>query len=294
MKVLSLFDGISCARVALERAGIKVTEYYAAEIDKFAIKCTTENWKETIQIGSVTDIKFIDGKLITKDKIYEVGEFDIVVGGSPCQSFSNAGDGSGFEGKSGLFYEFLRILREVNPKYFLLENVSMKKEWQAVIDREMGVDPITINSSLVSAQNRKRLYWTNIPNITQPKDKGIVLRDILETSADRIYDLSPTAVDYMSRLRNGKPRWEFHRNPLDDKASCLTANMYKGVPYGVIQELNRKLTPLECERLQTLPDGYTEMLSNTQRYKTIGNGWTVDVIVHLFTSLKKDMKNVTN
>lgn len=355
MKVLSLFDGISCARVALERAGIKVTEYYAAEIDKFAIKCTTDNWKETIQIGSVTDIKFKDGKLITADKTYDVGEFDIVVGGSPCQSFSNAGDGSGFDGKSGLFYEFLRILREVSPKYFLLENVSMKKEWQAVIDKEMGVDPITINSSLVSAQNRKRLYWTNIPGITLPKDKGIVLQDILETNTDPVFDLSPTAIDYMNRLRNGKPRWEYHKNPVDGKASCLTANMYKGVPYGVLQlrpmELKpnskmsadglhhvgnatdikgnesikrvyadegksptlttsagghrepkvqvtttkyRKLTPLECERLQTLPDGYTAMLSNTQRYKTIGNGWTVDVIVHLFMSLKKDMKNVTN
>lgn len=286
MKVLSLFDGISCARIALKKAGIQVTEYYAAEIDKFAVKCTTENWKDTIQIGSVTDIKFEDGKLITAAGTYNIGEFDIVVGGSPCQSFSNAGDGTGFDGKSGLFYEFLRILREVKPKYFLLENVVMKKEWQAVIDKEMGVDPILINSSLLSAQNRKRLYWTNIPNITQPIDKGIVLRDILETNVDRIYDLSPTAVDYMSRLRNGKPRWDFHRNPLDGKASCLTANMYKGVPYGVIQELNRKLTPLECERLQTVPDGYTAMLSNTQRYKTLGNGWTVDVIVHIFSSLK--------
>lgn len=290
MKVLSLFDGISCARVALERAGIKVTEYYAAEIDKFAIKCATENWKETIQIGSVTDIKFKDGKLITPTKTYDIGEFDIVVGGSPCQSFSNAGDGTGFDGKSGLYYEFLRILREVNPKYFLLENVAMKKEWQAVIDKDMGIDPIIINSSLVSAQNRKRLYWTNIPNITQPTDLGIVVKDIVEDNPDPVFTLSATAVDYMSRHRNGKPRWEFHTNPLEGKASCLTANMYKGVPYGVVQELNRRLTPLECERLQTLPDGYTKMLSNTQRYKTLGNGWTVDVIVHIFTSLKKEIE----
>lgn len=291
MKILSLFDGISCARLALEKARINVTEYYAAEIDKFAIKCTTENWQDTIQIGSVTDITFKDGKLITATGTYDVGYFDLVVGGSPCQSFSNAGDGTGFDGASGLFYEFVRILREVKPKYFLLENVVMKKEWQAVIDKEMGVEPILINSALVSAQNRKRLYWTNIPDVTQPIDRYIVLKDILETNTDKVFDLTPTAIDYMDRLRNGKPRWDFHRNPLDGKASCLTANMYKGVPYGVIQELSRKLTPLECERLQTVPDGYTKMLSNTQRYKTLGNGWTVDVVAHIFSSLKKEIEN---
>lgn len=294
MKVLSLFDGISCGRVALERAGIKVTEYYAAEIDTFAIKCTTSNWKETIQLGSVTDISFENGILKTKDKEYNVGHFDLVIGGSPCQSFSVAGDGSGFDGKSGLFWEFVRILKEVNPTYFLLENVVMKKEWQDIIDAEMGVEPIKINSALVSAQNRNRLYWTNIPNVTQPDDEGILLEDILQASVESSFYLSDKAMDYMSRLRNGKPRWTFHTNPLNGKAACLTANMYKGVPYGVVvlytDHANtptqaRRLTPLECERLQTLPDNYTAMLSNTQRYKSIGNGWTVDVISHIFKGL---------
>ena len=361
MKVLSLFDGISCGRVALSRAGIKVTEYYASEIDKFAIQCTKENWKETIHVGSVCDVTFKDGILRTKeyvkkgkdvtvvDKEYNVGEIDLVIGGSPCQSFSVAGDGSGFDGKSGLFWEFMRVLKEVNPKYFLLENVVMKKEWQKVIDDAMGVEPIKINSSLVSAQSRNRLYWTNIPNVTIPVDKGIILSDILETNTDPSFDLSEAAIDYMNRHRNGKPRWEYHKNPVDGKASCLTANMYKGVPYGVLQlrpmELRenskmskdglhhignatdikgnesikrvyadqgksptlttsmgghrepkvavdtvhyRKLTPLECERLQTLPDNYTASLSNTQRYKSIGNGWTVDVIAHIFKGLIED------
>lgn len=294
MKVLSLFDGISCGRLALERAGIEVTEYYAAEIDKFAIKCAKENWAETIHIGSVTDVSFKDGILTTADGTYEVGHFDLVIGGSPCQSFSVAGDGSGFDGKSGLFWEFIRILREVNPTYFLLENVVMKKEWQEIIDDAMGVEPIKINSSLLSAQNRNRLYWTNIPGVDQPEDLGLVVEDILEPQVDSIFMLSDTAMAYMSRLRNGKPRWEFHQNPLDGKAACLTANMYKGVPYGVVvldditaPTLARRLTPLECERLQTLPDNYTAMLSNTQRYKSIGNGWTADVIAHMFRNLSE-------
>lgn len=294
MKVLSLFDGISCGRVALERAGITVTEYYAAEIDKFAIKCASENWKETIHIGSVTDISFKDGILKTKDKEYDVGSFDLVIGGSPCQSFSVAGDGSGFDGKSGLFWEFIRVLKEVKPTYFLLENVVMKKEWQEIIDKAMGVQPIKINSSLVSAQSRNRLYWTNIPDVSQPEDKELFVIDIFQDNVEASFYLSPKAMDYMSRLRNGKPRWTFHTNPLTGKASCLTANMYKGIPYGVIilnvdedekPTIARRLTPLECERLQTLPENYTAMLSNTQRYKSIGNGWTVDVIAHIFKGI---------
>lgn len=578
MKVLSLFDGISCGRLALERAGIEVTEYYAAEIDKFAVQCASHHWKDTIHIGSVTEISFKNGILKTLDSEYDVGSFDLIIGGSPCfvsgtkvltedgysnienikvgtrvlthtaswkevleigskvsetfqikaqgmlpttttyehpyytstmsrtkgkrvlsepiwkkagelkkkdfiaipiikdtaniydltddecyvlgryiaderstgfsskrlleiaekecgigavnkyisptllklptsklkilldglldgdgclvkdiykltsvsqtlvqsltlavakvygtvvnlvftkkdptciiegrvvnqkdiytasfcktikkqsnyfttedyiwvpvksvsktevkelvfnlevegdntytannivvhncQSFSLAGDGSGFDGASGLYYEYIRILREVNPTYFLLENVVMKKEWQNVIDTDMGVTPIMINSNLLSAQNRKRLYWTNIEGIDQPKDLGIVLCDVLEKDvADSLY-LSDKAIDYMSRLRNGKPRWDFHKNPLDGKASCLTANMFKGVPYGVLNVSRpRRLSPVECERLQTLPDGYTSMLSNTQRYKSIGNGWTVDVVAHIFKNLNKE------
>ena len=220
---------------------------------------------------------------------------------------------------------------------FMLENVMMKKEYQDVISKYLGVEPIAINSSLVSAQNRYRLYWTNIPNITQPKDKGILLKDILIDGSNQIsaqrgrylvdgkrqdgkmltaglttqmielrsdnksntittvckdnlvvldkYKLSDKAIDYMNRLRNGKPRFEYHTNPLDGKAACLTANMYKGIPYSVVKDLLRRLTPLECERLQTVPDNYTSVVSDTQRYKALGNGWTVDVIAHIFDHL---------
>jgi site-specific DNA-cytosine methylase len=161
----------------------------------------------------------------------------------------------------------------------------MKKEYQDVISGYFGVEPIAINSSLVSAQNRYRLYWTNIPNVTQPDDRGIILSDIIEEEVDNKYYLTPEAIDYMSRLRNGKPRWEYHKNNLDGKAACLTANMHKGVPYGVIEKFARKLTPIECERLQTFPDNWTEGISNTQRYKALGNSWTVDVVTHIFKNL---------
>jgi DNA (cytosine-5)-methyltransferase 3A len=169
----------------------------------------------------------------------------------------------------------------------------MKKVFQEYVNRVIGVEPIIINSRLVSAQNRPRQYWTNIEGVEQPDDKGIVLKDIILTSFDEKISeemkkmiLSDKANDYMSRLRNGKPRWEYHKNPLDGKAACLTANMYKGVPYGVIKELGRRLHPIECERLQTFPDGYTEGISMTQRFKAIGNSWTVDVIAHIFKGLK--------
>lgn len=167
----------------------------------------------------------------------------------------------------------------------------MKKEYQDVITDNLGVEPIEINSNLVSAQNRRRLYWTNIPGVTVPEDKGIILSDILEKDVDDKFYLSESAIDYMDRLRNGKPRWEYHKSDLEGKASCLTANMYKGVPYGVLK-LNfgknpyRRLTPVECERLQTVPDNYSDIVSNSQRYKMLGNGWTVDVIAHIFKGLK--------
>ena len=168
MNVLSLFDGISAGQVALERAGIKVDNYYASEIDKYAIQVTMKNYPNTIQVGDVINL---DSKILPK--------IDLLFGGSPCQSFSIAGNGMGFDGKSGLFYEYVRLLKECNPKYFLLENVKMKKEWEDVISNLLSVKPIEINSNLVSAQNRKRLYWTNIPNIQIPKDKKILLKDII-------------------------------------------------------------------------------------------------------------------
>ena len=280
INVLSLFDGISCGQLALQRAGIKVDNYFASEIDPHAIKIAQKNFPTTKHVGSVTELKAED-----------VPAIDLLIGGSPCQSFSMAGNGEGFDGKSKLFWEYVRILKEVKPKYFLLEKVTMKKEWEKVITDALGVEPIMINSALVSAQNRRRLYWTNISGIDQPNDKGTLLRDILiDGSKDNLvvldkFKLSEKAIAYMDRLRNGKPRWEYHANPLDGKAACLTANMWKGVPYGVVKDLLRRLTPIECERLQTLPQNYTEGVSDTQRYKMIGNGWTVSVVSHIFKNL---------
>lgn len=246
MRVLSLFDGMSGGLTALKRAGVPVTSYKASEVDKYAIKVAMKNHPEIEQLGSVTDV--------TAER---VGEVDLLIGGFPCQSFSFSGKMAGmstkdgekiftlerylelkslgfeFEGQSYLFWELVRILGETKPKYFLLENVRMKKEWQDVISNVLGVQPIFINSALVSAQNRPRLYWTDIPNVSQPVDKGIILADILE---DGITDrLSEGEFVYMSRERQpGKDRFGFHTNRPDGKAACLTANMYKGVPYGVV------------------------------------------------------------
>ena len=273
--VLSLFDGMSCGQLALDTLGIKVNNYFASEIDPYAMQIAKKNYPNTKHIGSVLDVRGSD-----------LPRIDLLIGGSPCQSFSNAGDGSGMEGKSKLFWEFVRVLKETKPTYFLLENVKMKKEWEKIITDTLGVEPIAINSRLLTAQNRPRLYWTNIPNVVQPIDRGIVLKDILENEVEEKFYLSDKAIDYMSRLRNGKPRWEYHTNPLDGKSACLTANMYKGVPYGVIKELKRRLTPVECERLQSVPDNYTEGVSNTQRFKMLGNGWTIDVIAHILGEIR--------
>ena len=282
MNVLSLFDGISAGQVALERAGIKVDNYYASEIDKYAIQVAMKNYPNTIQMGSVSN--WMDWDI-------DLTSIDLVIGGSPCQGFSIAGKQLNFDDeRSKLFFDFANILNHIkmlNPNVkFLLENVRMKKEYQDVISEYVGVEPIVINSSLVSAQNRVRFYWTNIDNIEQPADKELVLSDVLEEFVDIKYHLTSEAIGYMSRLRNGKPRWEYHTNPLNGKAACLTANMYKGVPYGVIKELIRKLTPLECERLQTFPDQYTEGISNSQRYKSLGNSLTIDVVAHIFKNLQ--------
>jgi len=282
INVLSLFDGMSCGQIALNKLGIKYDNYYASEIDKFAIGVTKKNYPNTIHLGDVRDVKGSD-----------LPKIDLLFGGSPCQSFSNAGKGEGFEGSSGIFWEYVRVLKEVKPKYFMLENVKMKKEWQDIITKELGVEPIAINSSLLSGQNRPRLYWTNIPGVEQPEDKGIKLRDILEDDSivDKQHLMTPKAMAYMDGLRNGKQRWEYHKNPLDGKAACIVASFYKLSGLGVLDYRKlgkpcRRLTPLECERLQTVPDNYTESASRTQRYKMIGNGWTVDVIAHIFSYMK--------
>jgi len=333
MKVLSLFDGISAGQLALKRANKDVTHYYASEIDKYAIQVTQHNFPSTIQLGDVTKWREWD---------IPWGEIDLVMGGSPCQGFSFAGRQLNFDDpRSALFFVFVDICQHVadhNPKMrFLLENVRMKKEHQDVISDQMGVEPIVINSNLVSAQNRHRLYWTNIPNVDQPTDRGIMLKDIIHENTNTTtgaairnqqtsrgieeqlnirkdgksncvlgsyahklngyvnvdelskylskFELTEAGKAYMSRLRNGKPRWEYHTNPLDSKSACVTANFYVGIPMGVIKELMRRLTPIECERLQTFPDDYTSVISNTQRYKALGNSWTVEVIKHIFENL---------
>jgi DNA (cytosine-5)-methyltransferase 3A len=448
MNVLSLFDGMSCGRIALERLGIKVDNYYASEIDKYAIQVSQANYPDIIQVGDITELD-----LSTLPKI------DLIMGGSPCQGFSFAGKQLAFDDpRSALFFEFVRCVEVLKPKYFLLENVRMKKEYLDVISEYMGVEPIMINSALVSAQNRVRYYWTNIPGVEQPKDRGMVLKDILEdgfdserdksycidanyykgasveqykkkcrrqlvnktkkeyiskqsvekyvedvnaefndpynkkkvkgdksttlrtnssngnmwvndkaikidkekkqrtmipTDVDSKYYLSDKAIDYMNRgsekYTGKKTRAEHYIKHESEKSKTLTANMHKGVPYGVIavdsyrevrteeakrlrKEMRqktgkdhtpfrakklvpredgkvgtlttsltndhkisltkekevywRKLTPVECERLQTVPDNYTNHVSNTQRYKMLGNGWTIEVITHILKNME--------
>lgn len=377
MKVLSLFDGMSCGQIALNRLGIEYDTYYASEIDKWAIQVAKANYPNMIHIGDVTKIQASD---FGDEKI------DLIMAGSPCQGFSFAGKQLNFDDpRSKLFFEFVRLVRELKPKYFLLENVNMKKEYKDIITKEMGVEPIDINSSLLSAQNRRRLYWTNIPNVTQPKDKGIVLRDILLSPnevADMVANQGKKATksnidkshcllarDYkgfgnqaMTGVRGGNrepkvlivkeatkkgyteiqegdcfdftfPNSKTRRGrSMKDKSNCLTAANYDYmvfenksatktgkaysltasyggavawnsierkqrtmVPTKQSDEENpnvvdgyqyRKLTPLECERLQTVPDNYTNHVSNTQRYKMLGNGWTVDVICHILKNME--------
>jgi len=371
MNVLSLFDGMSCGRIALERLGIKVDNYYASEIDKYAIQVSQANYPDIIQVGDVTEL---DTSTLPK--------IDLIMGGSPCQGFSFAGKQLAFDDpRSALFFEFVRCVKELQPKYFLLENVRMKKEYLDVISEYMGVEPIMINSALVSAQNRVRYYWTNIPNIEQPEQRGIVLRDILENDAEE-----PMYSNIYGGFGEKKPREHFGKSVTiransgggsipniklkdfnknlakmttkEGKAYALTASYNGAVAWnsiekkqrsmipvfsedrinkfketlkdnpqpsanGIIQLNNpshsssrvyspegksptlmagnsgggkepvkindnvhwRKLTPVECERLQTVPDNYTNHVSNTQRYKMLGNGWTIEVITHILKNM---------
>lgn len=280
INVLSLFDGISCGQIALERIGIEAENYFASEIDDYAIKMCKQNYPNTKHIGSVVDVSATD-----------LPQIDLLIGGSPCQSFSTMGlyregmgDKIGFDGKSGLFWEYVRILKETKPKYFLLENVVMKREWQDLITEALGVEPIKINSALLSCQRRNRLYWTNIPNVTQPVDLGLDFRNIIESDVDEKYYLTERAIE---RVRE-KQGFDLVAN----KSKCLFATYYKNNSNsreGQIVETNgrlRRLTPKECELLQTLPIDYTKGFSDTQRYKAIGNGWTVDVISFIFSFLR--------
>ena len=273
MNVLSLFDGMSGGQLALQKANIGVDNYFASEIDKYAMKVTQNNFPNTKQLGSIVDLD-------TKD----LPKIDLLFGGSPCQSFSRIGDGSGFDGKSKLFFEFIRVWQETKPTYFLLENVVMKKEWEDMISDILGVKPIKINSKLLSAQNRPRLYWTNIPNVTQPKDLGLTVEDVIDCEFSEVYP------NYLDLNFSGRTRKSLVRKSTQT-ASCLTATMYKGQICSYTKndkEEVYKFTPNDCEVLQTVPLDYTSCVSNTQRYKMLGNGWTIDVIAYIFSFIPKD------
>ena len=300
MNVLSLFDGMSCGQIALNKANIQYDNYFASEIDKNAIKVTQHHYPNTIQLGDVTKVEFIAPKI------------DLLIGGSPCQSFSSAGNRNGFDGKSGLFWEYVRVLNQVKPTYFLLENVVMKKEWEDIITKELGVEPIKINSSLVSAQNRVRLYWTNIPGVGIPEDRGVTLNDVLEIDSND----NPAAIRGRRlnkatiigrRLNEAGKRNDYNKDiPITqclevratntNKSNCLTTvdkdNVLTPLPIGrhpnaFKDKLSfRYYSLLEYERLQTLPEGYTNLVSVSQAKKMIGNAWTVDVIAHIFSYLK--------
>jgi len=364
MNVMSLFDGMAVGFQALKYLGINVDNYYASEIDKYAIAVAKKNHPEIQHIGDVTKINFEEYK-----------DIDLLIGGSPCQGFSFAGKQLNFEDpRSKLFFDYVKALKIIKPKYFLLENVKMKKEYQDVITSYLGVDPILIDSALVSAQSRKRLYWTNIPNITQPKDRGILLKDIVHENTcvdndksyciDANYWKGGNAKQYFEKCRRQQvfEKLQEYIVPFDktlqildkevekgkvgyfksdsqgsrvyyihDKAVCLcgeggggaakmgqylfgcitpdrinkrqngqrfsdgnkfytlTAQDQHGV---LIEGYIRKLTPVECERLQTLEDYYTEAILNgkpvskTQRYRMLGNGWTLEVIKHILKSME--------
>jgi len=342
MNVLSLFDGMSCGQIALAQCGYTVDNYYAAEIDKYAIQVTQANYPNTIQLGDVTKVKGAD-----------LPKIDLLIGGSPCQGFSFAGKQLNFEDpRSALFFEFVRLLDETKPKYFFLENVRMKKEYQDVISKYLGVEPVALNSNVVSAQNRYRLYWTNIPGYTAPEDKGILLKDIVHEYAlvdrdkshclDANYAKGTNLEQYLKKCRR---QIVFNVNPsgkgmngvvqsIDkDKCNTLTTNKGEGQkivferkvyqinpslesngrqpfqhnrvydtrglspclntdarsPGVLIEGYIRKLSPVECERLQTVPDNYTAHVSNSQRYKMLGNGWTVDAVCEFFKHIEQDI-----
>ena len=255
MNVLSLFDGMSCGQLALQRAGFEVDRYMACEIDKYGMQITRKNFHNTIQMGDVCDLR---GE--------NLPPIDLMMGGSPCQGFSFAGKQLNFKDpRSALFFQFVRLLRETKPKYFLLENVRMKQEYQDVISEHLGVKPIMINSDRFVEQNRVRFYWTNIEIDKLPK----------RPAWDKQY--------YQWR------RVYFRENK-SGVCPTLTANMGTGghnVPLHS-KDLKDKLTPIECERLQTVPDNYTEGVSNTRRFQMLGNGWTVDVICHVLKNIRAE------
>ena len=252
--VLSLFDGISCGQVALERAGIEVNKYFASEIDKHAIKVTQSNYPNTIQIGDVTKVKGID-----------LPKIDLLMGGSPCQGFSFSGKQLNFEDpRSKLFFEFVRLIEEVKPKHWLLENVVMKQEYQDVISKHLGVEPVKLNSALTSAQNRVRLYWANF-EITEPTDRGIKLEDIIE-------DVTTYSVpkNYHKYVPNGNPMFvdPYNKKPITkNKSTTLRTNVNNGNMWIKVTNGYRNLSVIECEKLCNLPIGYTKHTTEAQAKK---------------------------
>lgn len=294
--VFSAFDGMSCGQIALQKAGISYDNYYASEIDKHAIKVTQHNYPDTIQLGNIAETNGVN-----------LPQIDLLIGGSPCQGFSFSGKQLNFDDpRSKLFFEFVRLKEKCKPKWFLLENVVMKKEYEQVITKALGVEPIRINSALVSAQNRERLYWTNIPNITQPNDKGKLTKDIVGFESEIPYVKETireikkyTPRDFqVSISKNGRirpHRFDYKKsgisevgtitNPNDKTVAIIASHSpktYKSNPFE-IYSLNRQ----ECEQLQTVPLGYTNSVSEHQAKKMLGNGWTVDVIVHILSFIPK-------
>lgn len=278
MNVLSLFDGMSCGQIALEKAGFKVDNYYASEIKKAAIQATKNNYPDTIHLGDINDYQE-----------WDLPEIDLLMGGSPCQDFTFfKPDGQGFHGdKSKLFFKFVECIHKFKPKHFLLENVRMKKEYRDAISAILGVEPIEINSNLVSFQNRHRLYWTNIPGVTQPEDKGIRFQDYKETDplVEKEYKVkrTPSREKMWGDGINGKCPNITHR----DKVNCLTVKQDRWSNAGLVEfeGFCRYLTVKECELAQNVPVGYTEGLSRAQAYNVLGDGWTVDVIAHIFSHM---------
>jgi len=301
INVMGVFDGMSCGQLALKKAGIPVNKYYASEVDKYAIKVTMDNFPNTIQLG---DCQKISG--------YEYLDVDLLMAGSPCQGFSFAGKQLNFEDpRSKLFFEFVRLKEEINPKYWLLENVPMRKEYLDVITKYVGVEPVVINSGLVSAQNRKRYYWTNIPGISQPEDKGILIKDILEAGSEVInYSSSGrgkgivekriseafksytlTAAQSSNRSITLVPVYHlphgFNRGGVFDRDKMPSLRKDHHSNYYILNgEKFRKLSVIEHKRLQTVPDDYIMNVSDSQAYKMLGNGWTVDVIAHILKGIK--------
>ena len=296
MKVLSLFDGMSCGQIALERVGIKVDEYYASEIKKTAIKVTQHNYPNTIQLGDVTKLSYKNGILYSENGNYNVGKIDLLIGGSPCQNFSiaNLFDRGGLDGvKSRLFYEYLRLLKEIEPTYFLLENVKMNKDSYKQLNEYLGVKGIEINSKLVSYQNRPRIYWTNIPNVTVPEDRNINFQDYKDTDIEYCRQFKVNKTPSRIRMWNdglGKSSRQNCGNVTNsEKIFCLTRKQDRCPNSGLVEfeDFCRYLTRRELEIAQTVPVGYTNCVSYNQAQDLLGDGWTVDVIAHIFKELNK-------